>query len=53
MSVLVGKKAPAFNTKAVINGGEIVENFSLQQFEGEKYVVFFFYPAYFTFVCPT
>lgn len=53
MSVLVGKKAPAFNTKAVVNGGEIVENFSLSQFEGEKYVVFFFYPADFTFVCPT
>lgn len=53
MSVLVGKKAPAFNSKAVVNGGEIVENFSLQQYEGKKYVVFFFYPADFTFVCPT
>jgi len=53
MSVLVGKNAPVFNSKAVINGGEIVENFSLKQFEGEKYVVFFFYPADFTFVCPT
>jgi len=53
MSVLVGKNAPVFNSKAVINGGEIVENFSLQQFIGDKYVVFFFYPADFTFVCPT
>ncbi len=53
MSVLVGKKAPKFNAKAVINGGEIVENFSLDQFVGKKYVVFFFYPADFTFVCPT
>ena len=53
MSVLVGKKAPVFNAKAVVNGGEIVENFSLEQFEGKKYVVFFFYPADFTFVCPT
>ena len=53
MSVLVGKKAPVFNSKAVINGGEIVENFSLEQYEGSKYVVFFFYPADFTFVCPT
>ena len=42
MSVLVGKKAPAFDAKAVINGGEIIENFSLSQYEGEKYVVFFF-----------
>jgi len=53
MSVLVGKKAPVFSSKAVVNGGEIVENFSLEQFVGEKYVVFFFYPADFTFVCPT
>ncbi len=53
MSVLVGRKAPIFNSKAVVNGGEIVENFSLEQFVGEKYVVFFFYPADFTFVCPT
>jgi peroxiredoxin (alkyl hydroperoxide reductase subunit C) len=53
MSVLVGKKAPVFNSKAVVNGSEIVENFSLEQFVGEKYVVFFFYPADFTFVCPT
>jgi peroxiredoxin (alkyl hydroperoxide reductase subunit C) len=53
MSVLVGKKAPVFNSKAVLNGNEIVESFSLEQFVGEKYVVFFFYPADFTFVCPT
>ena len=29
MSVLVGKKAPLFNTKAVVSGNEIVEDFSL------------------------
>lgn len=53
MSVLVGKKAPEFVTKAVVNGEEIVDNFSLQQYRGEKYVIFFFYPKDFTFVCPT
>jgi peroxiredoxin 2/4 len=53
MSVLVGKKAPLFSAKAVVNGHEIVENFSLEQYIGNKYVVFFFYPADFTFVCPT
>jgi peroxiredoxin (alkyl hydroperoxide reductase subunit C) len=53
MAVLVGKKAPAFSAPAVINGGEIVEGFSLEQYLGKKYVVFFFYPADFTFVCPT
>ena len=53
MSVLVGKKAPGFNAQAVINGGEFVENFSLDQFKGKKHVVLFFYPKDFTFVCPT
>jgi peroxiredoxin (alkyl hydroperoxide reductase subunit C) len=53
MAVLVGKKAPVFKAKAVVNGGEIVEDFSLEQYLGKKYVLFFFYPADFTFVCPT
>jgi peroxiredoxin (alkyl hydroperoxide reductase subunit C) len=53
MAVLVGKKAPSFSASAVVNGGEVVEGFSLKQYEGKKYVVFFFYPADFTFVCPT
>jgi peroxiredoxin 2/4 len=50
---LVGKKAPLFSAPAVINGEEIVEGFSLDQFIGNKEVVFFFYPKDFTFVCPT
>jgi len=50
---LVGKKAPSFSVPAVINGEEIVENFSLDQYLGKKEVVFFFYPKDFTFVCPT
>ena len=53
MKTLVGKKAPVFNAKAVVNGHEIVENFSLEQYVGNKAVVFFFYPLDFTFVCPT
>jgi peroxiredoxin (alkyl hydroperoxide reductase subunit C) len=53
MSVLVGKKAPTFNVEAVVNGNQIIENFSLDQYLGEKHVLFFFYPADFTFVCPT
>jgi peroxiredoxin 2/4 len=51
--MLIGKKAPNFKAKAVINGTEIVENFSLEQYIGEKYVILFFYPRDFTFVCPT
>ena len=53
MSVLVGKKAPSFKAPAVVNGGEIVEDFSLDQYIGKNYVVFFFYPKDFTFVCPS
>jgi len=53
MAVLVGKKAPKFVAPAVVNGSEIVKDFSLEQYVGKKYVVFFFYPADFTFVCPT
>lgn len=52
MAVLVGKQAPSFVAKAV-QGQNIIEEFSLEQFRGEKYVVLFFYPKDFTFVCPT
>mgnify|MGYP001576853577 FL=1 len=52
MAVLVGKEAPGFSAAAVTNGGTIVEDFTLEQFRG-KYVVLFFYPKDFTFVCPT
>lgn len=50
---LVGKKAPQFTVGAVINGEEIVDNFSLDQYLGKKNIVLFFYPKDFTFVCPT
>jgi len=49
---LVGKKAPEFKAGAVVNGGEFVTDFSLEQYKGKK-VVLFFYPLDFTFVCPT
>lgn len=51
MGLLVGKKAPKFSAKAVI-GSKMEENFSLEKLLG-KYVIFFFYPLDFTFVCPT
>ena len=51
--MLVGKKAPTVRGKAVLNGNTITEDFTLDQFIGKKNVVFFFYPADFTFVCPT
>ena len=53
MSVLVGKKAPSFSATAVVNGGQMEENFSLDQYIGKNPVVFFFYPKDFTFVCPS
>lgn len=53
MGVLVGKKAPSFSAPAVVNGGEVVQGFSLEQFKGKNHVVLFFYPKDFTFVCPS
>ncbi len=53
MAVLTGKKAPLFYADAVVHGGEFAEKFSLEQYIGKKHVIFFFYPADFTFVCPT
>lgn len=53
MRSLIGKHAPSFTASAVLNGGEVVNGFSLDQFIGKKYVVLFFYPMDFTFVCPT
>jgi len=52
MSVLVGKQAPEFSAAAVMADGSINENFSLSDYNG-KYVVLFFYPLDFTFVCPS
>ena len=52
MSALVGQKAPDFSVTAV-KGGEVLEDFTLSQFQGKKYVVLFFYPLDFTYVCPT
>lgn len=50
-NLLIGKQAPHFRAKAVVKG-KIVDDFSLHDFMG-KYVLFFFYPLDFTFVCPT
>jgi len=50
-AVLVGRTAPHFSAKAVIKD-KVVDEFSLRDFLG-KYVLFFFYPLDFTFVCPT
>jgi len=53
MSTLVGQKAPSFKAAAVVNGGVVEADFSLDQYIGKKNVVFFFYPKDFTFVCPS
>ena len=43
-------KAPEFSGKAVVNG--CIKDISLSNYTG-KYLVLLFYPADFTFVCPT
>jgi len=52
MSVLVTQQAPDFTAPAVLADGTIEDNFTLSALRG-KYVVLFFYPLDFTFVCPT
>ncbi len=51
MSVLVTKEAPNFKATAVLPNNTFGE-IELKDYRG-KYVVLFFYPLDFTFVCPT
>lgn len=51
MAVLVQKPAPDFKAQAVMADGSFAE-LTLSQYKG-KYVMLFFYPLDFTFVCPT
>ncbi|MGZ3745887.1 MAG: peroxiredoxin [Pseudobdellovibrionaceae bacterium] len=48
---MINQPAPQFTAQAVFDGGEI-KDMSLSDFKG-KWVVLFFYPLDFTFVCPT
>jgi len=50
MSLRVGMKAPDFTMTGFFNGG--FKNFSLSDYKG-NWVVLFFYPLDFTFICPT
>lgn len=50
MSVKVGEKVPDFETEAYVNGK--IQRVKLSDFKG-KWIVLFFYPLDFTFVCPT
>ena len=50
MAVLAGKKAPDFKAMTVFK--DDFKEVSLSDYKG-KYVVLFFYPLDFTFVCPT
>ncbi len=51
MGVLVTQKAPDFKAQAVMTDGSFKE-ISLSDYQG-KYVLLFFWPLDFTFVCPT
>src|SRR5260221_10745712 len=52
MSVVVNRPAPDFTAAAVLGDGSIGE-LKLSDFRGKKYVVLFFWPLDFTFVCPS
>lgn len=51
MSVELGKKAPYFKGEACLPNGDF-KTLSLDDYKG-KWLVLFFYPLDFTFVCPT
>ena len=51
MATLVAKPAPEFEAQAVMPDGSF-KQIKLSDYKG-KYVVLFFYPLDFTFVCPT
>ena len=48
--IAIGKPAPDFSAEAVVDGQ--FKKVSLSDYKG-KYLVLFFYPLDFTFVCPT
>jgi peroxiredoxin (alkyl hydroperoxide reductase subunit C) len=52
MSTLVTQEAPDFTATAVMGDNSFNEEFQLSSLRG-KYVVLFFYPLDFTFVCPS
>lgn len=52
MSLIVTKPAPEFTATAVMPDNSFQEDFRLSDYRG-KYVLLFFYPLNFTFVCPT
>jgi len=52
MSTLVARQAPDFTATAVMPDNSMKEDFKLSDFRG-KYVILFFYPLDFTFVCPS
>ena len=52
MERLVGKKAPNFNMATALGDGSDFGRVTLDDYKG-KWLVLFFYPLDFTFVCPT
>ncbi len=52
MSLLVTRPAPDFTATAVLPDNSFKEDFRLSDYRG-KYVLLFFYPLNFTFVCPS
>lgn len=52
MSIRIGERAPELEIEAFVRGEPDPVSFSLSDFPG-KWIVLFFYPRDFTFVCPT
>jgi peroxiredoxin 2/4 len=50
-AAIIGRTAPDFRTAGLVNGS--FKEVGLAEFQGRKKVVLLFYPADFSFVCPT
>ncbi len=51
MSLRIGQPAPELQGAALIDGE--IKEFKLSDYRGKSWVILFFYPLDFTFVCPT
>lgn len=51
--ILVSRQAPDFIATAIMKNGKIINDFNFYKSTINKYVVIFFWPMDFTFVCPS
>ncbi|CUR53107.1 peroxiredoxin [Buchnera aphidicola] len=51
--ILTAQKAPNFTASALLPNGKIIHDFNMLKYAKKKYILLFFWPLDFTFVCPS